>query len=157
MANSLQTNTPLPTTKRIAFIVAGWHQDIVEQSFVGFKQTLSENGIASAQIDIVEVPGSLEIPLQCKLLAQNADYSIIVAAGLIVNGGIYRHDFVAATVLDAMMAVQLDSKVPIISIVLTPHEFDEQNKEHQEFFFKHFKLKGKEAARACLQLLTLNN
>jgi len=92
----------------------------VEQSLFAFKDSLAEQGIAQDQVDLYEVPGSLEIPLQCKLLANSGKYSIIVAAGLIVDGGIYRHDFVAATVLDAMMQVQLASETPILSVVLTP-------------------------------------
>jgi 6,7-dimethyl-8-ribityllumazine synthase len=54
-------------------------------------------------------------------LAETRTYDLIVAAGLIVNGGIYRHDFVARTVLDAMMQVQLNTRVPLLSVVLTPH------------------------------------
>ena len=77
---------------------------------------------------------------------------MIVAAGLIVDGGIYRHDFVASTVLDAMMQVSLDSEIPVLSVVLTPHHFHEHG-EHHDFFFDHFLKKGEEAANACIQTL----
>ncbi len=90
--------------------------------------------------------------MQCKLLAKTGRYDIIVAGGLIVDGGIYRHDFVAASVLDAMMNIQLELEVPILSVVLTPHQFQE-TEAHENFFFEHFKIKGKEAAHACAQTL----
>jgi 6,7-dimethyl-8-ribityllumazine synthase len=138
--------------KKIAFIQAGWHRDIVEQSRLSFTEHLVQQGISDEQISVFDVPGSLEIPLQCKLLAKSGDYAMIIAAGFIIDGGIYRHDFVASTVLDAMMQVQLETEVPILSIVLTPHHFSE-NEAHHEFFFAHFKHKGEEAARACLQTL----
>jgi len=144
--------TTSPTQARIAYVQAGWHREIVEQSLFAFKDSLAEQGIAQDQVDLYEVPGSLEIPLQCKLLANSGKYSIIVAAGLIVDGGIYRHDFVAATVLDAMMQVQLASETPILSVVLTPHLFSEAQ-AHHDFFFEHFKLKGAEAASACIKTL----
>jgi len=99
-----------------------------------------------------EVPGSLEIPLQAKLLAQNSDYSIIVAAGLITNGGIYRHEYVAQTVISALLQVQLEAHVPILSMVLTPLHFHD-NEEHSDFFYKHMKVKGVEAAMACIKTL----
>lgn len=150
----LSTTNKLPSEQRIAFIKAGWHSEIVEQSEISFTKTLCENEIERSSIDIFEVPGSLEIPLQCKLLAQSGDYAVIVAAGLIVDGGIYRHDFVASSVLDAMMKVQLDTLVPILSLVLTPHYFSADD-AHQSFFFDHFKHKGEEAGRACL--MTLKN
>ena len=151
-STTAKSSPVLPQGKKIAFIQAGWHRDIVEQSRLSFTEHLAQQGISDDQISVFDVPGSLEIPLQCKLLAKSGDYAMIVAAGFIIDGGIYRHDFVASTVLDAMMQVQLETEVPILSIVLTPHHFSE-NKAHHDFFFAHFKYKGEEAARACLQTL----
>ena len=110
---------------RIAFIQAGWHRPIVSQAYSGFVEECGLEGLSPSAIDLFEVPGSLEIPLQARLLAKHRNYAVIVAAGLIVDGGIYRHDFVAATVLDAMMQVQLEFELPILSVVLTPHQFQE--------------------------------
>jgi len=138
------------STARIAYIEAGWHNDIVSQARVAFAEKVSQHGIN--QIDLCSVPGSLEIPLQAKLLAKTGQYDVIVACGLIVDGGIYRHDFVARTVLDAMMQVSLDSEIPVLSVVLTPHHFHE-HEEHHTYFKNHFLKKGEEAANACIQTL----
>jgi 6,7-dimethyl-8-ribityllumazine synthase len=140
--------------KRIAFIQAAWHSDIVDQSRLSFVSECNNLGIDESSIDFFEVPGSLELPLQAKLLAKTNHYAIIIAAGLIVDGGIYRHDFVAGTVLDALMNIQIDLEVPILSLVLTPHHFQE-TPAHENFFFEHFKLKGSETAQACA--ITLKN
>ena len=140
------------TTPRIAFVQATWHKDIVDQARLAFIDELAALGIARDSVDVFEVPGSLEIPLQAKLLAESGRYRAIVAAGLIVDGGIYRHDFVATSVSDAMMRVQLDTEVPILSIVLTPQRFHEHD-AHTNFFRDHFKVKGAEAAKACAQTL----
>ncbi len=141
------------TTKRIAFVQACWHREIVDQGRDAFVAEIGRHGMSSNQIDFYEVPGSLEIPLQAKLLAQTGKYATIVAAGFVVNGGIYRHEFVAQTVIDALMRVQLeDTDVPIISLVLTPQHFHEHD-AHQKFFHEHFKVKGAEAAVACVQTL----
>ena len=140
------------TTPRIAFVQATWHKDIVDQARLAFIDEIATLGIARDSVDVFEVPGSLEIPLQAKLLAKSSRYRAIVAAGLIVDGGIYRHDFVATSVSDAMMRVQLDTEVPILSVVLTPHSFHEHD-AHAAFFRNHFKIKGAEAAQACAQTL----
>ena len=150
-----QTITTL-SNKRIAYIQANWHREIVDQARQSFITECTKQGIDETAIDSFDVPGSLEIPLQCKLLAKTGMYDIIVAAGLIVDGGIYRHDFVAATVLDAMMNIQLELELPILSVVLTPHQFQE-TEAHENFFFEHFKIKGKEAALACVQTLRNQN
>ena len=65
-----------------------------------------------------------------------------------VNGGIYRHEFVADAVIGALMRVQLETEVPMISAVLTPQHFHE-HEEHKRFFHEHFVMKGTEAAKAC--------
>ena len=140
------------TTQRIAFIQACWHREIVDQGRDAFVAAIGRHGLAFDRIDFYEVPGSLEIPLQAKLLAQTGKYATLVAAGFVVNGGIYRHEFVAHTVIDALMRVQLDTEVPIISLVLTPQHFHE-HEAHQQFFHEHFKVKGVEAAVACMKTL----
>ena len=140
------------TTERIAFVQACWHREIVDQGRDAFLAEMKRHGVSPDRIDVYEVPGSLEIPLQSKRLAKSGKFASIVAAGFVVNGGIYRHEFVAQTVLDALMRIQLDTDVPIISMVLTPQNFHE-HEAHQEFFHEHFKIKGAEAAVACVKTL----
>ena len=89
-------------------------------------------------IDFFQVPGAFEIPLQAKLLARTSRYVAIVAAGLVVDGGIYRHEFVADAVISALMRLQLETDVPIISAVLTPQRFHE-HEEHKRFFQRAFR------------------
>ncbi|MGI9328775.1 MAG: 6,7-dimethyl-8-ribityllumazine synthase, partial [Pseudomonadales bacterium] len=68
--------------------------------------------------------------------------------GLVVDGGIYRHDFVAQAVITGLMQVQLETGVPVFSAVLTPHHFH-NSEEHAKFFSDHFVVKGVEVAKAC--------
>ncbi len=72
--------------------------------------------------------------------------------GLVVDGGIYRHEFVADTVIKALMDVQLRTEVPVFSAVLTPQQFHE-TAAHVDFFRKHFAIKGIEVAEACANTL----
>ena len=64
-----------------------------------------------------------------------------------MDGGIYRHEFVAEAVIGGLMQVQMETGTPVISAVLTPHHFHE-HETHQAFFSEHFVVKGVEAARA---------
>ncbi len=147
-----QTTNLLPHNQKIAIIRANWHGDIVNEAVKSFSEDMSKAGVTENQIDVYDVSGVLEIPLQAQKLAQTRDYALIECCGLVVNGGMYRHDFVAATVIDGMMRVQLDTGVPVLSTVLTPHHFHE-HEEHHKFFFDHFKVKGQEAAVACIKTL----
>ena len=58
----------------------------------------------------------------------------------------------ADAIIKSFMDVQLETEVPIISAVLTPHHFHE-HEAHHDFFFSHFRIKGKEAAIACVKTL----
>ncbi|WP_337270069.1 6,7-dimethyl-8-ribityllumazine synthase [Oryzifoliimicrobium ureilyticus] len=141
-----------PTANRIAVIRARWHSDIVDQCTSSFVTEWTALGGSEADIDLIDVPGALEIPLHAQLLAKSGRYSAILGCAFVVDGGIYRHDFVAGTVLEGIMRVQLDTSIPILSAVLTPHHFQETD-AHINFFRDHFVIKGKEAANACKSIL----
>src|SRR3979409_2225798 len=108
--------------QRVAFVQSSWHRDVVEECRKAFLAEIEERGIEPARIDLFEVPGSFEIPLHAQLLAKTrrytADYggggggagafeiplhaqllakprryTAIVAAGLVVDGGIDGAEF----------------------------------------------------------------
>ena len=138
--------------ERVAFIQACWHKEIVDQSRKGFLAEMLVQGYQESDIDFYEVGGAFEIPLHAKLLAKTGRYAGIVGAALVVDGGIYRHDFVAQSVVSALMQVQLETEVPVFSVSLTPHHFH-SGEEHQNFYFEHFVHKGQEAAKTCVDTL----
>lgn len=137
---------------RIAFVQSGWHAEIVNQAHQGFVGEMQKLGFPENVIDRFEVPGAFEIPLHAQVLAKSGRYTAVVAAGFVVDGGVYRHDFVAQTVISGLMQVQLSTEVPVFSVVLTPHHFHDHD-THHSFFREHFLVKGAEAARACAETL----
>lgn len=137
---------------RVAIISASWHQDIVHQARDAALAEFDRHGLPPAQVALFDVPGAFEIPLLARKLARSGRYDAIVACALVVNGGIYRHEFVSSAVIDGLMRVQLDTEVPVFSAVLTPRDFHEHG-DHVEFFRAHFVKKGVEVAHACLAAL----
>ncbi|WP_241573310.1 6,7-dimethyl-8-ribityllumazine synthase [Rosenbergiella nectarea] len=139
---------------KIAFIKANWHAEIVNNALAGFKEELLVQDV-NAELKIFDVPGAFEMPLLAKRLAETDQYDAIVCAALVVDGGIYRHDFVAAAVVDGLMNVQLITNVPVYSVSLTPHNF-QPVEVLETFYTEHFIKKGKEAARAALAIHSLS-
>lgn len=139
---------------RFAFIQARWHDHIVDQSRIGFLEEIGRRTNSEAITDVFDAPGAFEIPLMAQKLARSGLYDGIIGAAFVVDGGIYRHDFVAETVVNGLMQAQLATEVPVFSVVLTPHHFQE-TKAHEEFFSAHFVKKGEEAARAALATVAL--
>ena len=134
------------TLPRYAFIKANWHADIVDRALDGFAEL-----IALDQIDVFDVPGAFEMPLLARDLAQTGHYAAGIAAAFVVDGGIYRHDFVAQAVVDGLMRAGLDTGVPVLSVSLTPHHYQETD-HHNAIYRAHFVEKGREAARAALMI-----
>jgi 6,7-dimethyl-8-ribityllumazine synthase len=139
---------------RIAFIKARWHSDIVDRAYEGFT-VAAKQILPGATIEVFDVPGAFEMPLLAKKLGQTGKYHAVVAAAFVVDGGIYRHDFVAAAVVDGLMAAQMATGVPTFSVSLTPHNF-QPVPVMNAFFQEHFVKKGEEAANAVRQILELD-
>lgn len=109
--------------RRLAFVQAGWHADLLDGARSAFAARLAELGVAPERVDCYDVPGAFEIPLFARRLARGGRHAAVAGAALVVDGGLYRHEFVAQTVVDALMRVQLETDVPVFSMVLTPHHF----------------------------------
>lgn len=137
------------THTRYAFIKAQWHSDIVDRALDGFLEL-----VPAADVDVFDVPGAFEMPLLARDLARSGRYGAVACAALVVDGGIYRHDFVAQAVVDGLMRAGLDSDVPVLSVSLTPHHYHETD-HHTAIFRSHFVEKGREAARAALAIVAM--
>ncbi len=135
------------THTRFAFVKAQWHADIVDRALDGFTQT-----IPATQVDVFDVPGAFEMPLLARELAATGRYDAVVCAAFVVDGGIYRHDFVASAVVDGLMRAGMDTGVPVLSVSLTPHNYQETD-HHNTIYQAHFVTKGQEAAQAALGIL----
>ncbi len=140
-------------TTKIAFIKARWHADIVDRAYEGFT-IAAATLLPGATVEAFDVPGAFEMPLLAKKLGQSGQYHAVVAAALVVDGGIYRHDFVASAVVDGLMSAQMATGVPVFSVSLTPHNF-QPVEALTSFYSAHFIKKGEEAAIAVRQVLDL--
>lgn len=134
------------THTRYAFIKARWHADIVDQALVGFCELIPKE-----TVNVFDVPGAFEMPLLARDLAATGRYAAVAAAAFVVDGGIYRHEFVAQAVVDGLMRAGMDSNVPVLSVSLTPHQYQE-TEHHNQIYRAHFVEKGREAAQAALMI-----
>lgn len=134
------------THTRYAFVKAGWHSAIVDRALEGFLQI-----IPADQVDVVDVPGAFEMPLMARDLAASGRYAAVACAAFVVDGGIYRHDFVAQAVVSGLMQAGMETGVPVLSVSLTPHQYQE-TAHHDAIYRAHFVQKGREAAEAALKI-----
>lgn len=140
----------LDAAEPVAMVAAQWHADIVDRGVESFVACLEAT---DTPVDVHRVPGAFEIPLLVRRLACSGRYAAVATFALVVDGGIYRHEFVAQTVVEALMQVQLAEDVPVFSGVLTPHHFH-QHEFHRDQFGRHFAVKGEELADAVVSTLS---
>ncbi len=141
-------------TPRIAFVKARWHKEIVDKAYGGFVAR-ARALMPDFEVEAFDVPGAFEMPLVAKKLAHTGRYDAVVAAAFVVDGGIYRHEFVSEAVVSGLMQVGLETGVPCFSVSLTPHNF-QPSAELTAFFTDHFVKKGVEAAEGVHQIQKLS-
>src|SRR5262245_53986552 len=140
------------TPKPIAYIQASWHTEITDHCKQAFMAEVTKRGYRPETVELFSAPGSLEIPLMAKKLAKSGRYAAVCASGFVVDGGIYRHEFVAHAVLHGLVQASLETEVPVLSAVLTPHHFHE-HAVHPDDFRAARAAKVTEMATACLALI----
>lgn len=127
------------------------HSKLVRSSVEGATAELTRLKISiESQLLHVNVPGVLEIPLMAKQLIEKHSLDGVIGFAIIINGGVYRHEFVAQASLDLLMKVSLKTGIPIASCLLTPVE-PKAPETQFEFLKDHLRGKGQECARALVE------
>jgi 6,7-dimethyl-8-ribityllumazine synthase len=104
---------------RFALVVSRFNSFITDRLLAGAVDALEASGAETEDITAVHVPGSFEIPLAAKKLAEGGRYDAIVAIGCILRGETAHFDYVASEVARGVQLAQLDTGVPVIFCVLT--------------------------------------
>jgi 6,7-dimethyl-8-ribityllumazine synthase len=104
---------------RFGVVVSRFNSFITERLLSGAMEALEKGGASPEQTDLVRVPGSFEIPLAAKKMAQARHYDAIIAIGCVLRGETSHFDYVAAEVARGVQLAQMDTGVPIIFCVLT--------------------------------------
>lgn len=139
--------------KRIAIITTKWNAEFVWNATENCLSRLHELWVSESDIEVITVPWAVEIPLTAKILHKTWNYRAVIAIALVYGGGIYRHEFVAQSVVDQIVRLSCELEMPIFSSVLTPVSIDMENKKEVKFYLEHLKGKGKEVAEACIETL----
>jgi len=104
---------------RFALVVSRFNSFITERLLDGALDALEAAGAPEENIEVVRVPGSFEIPLAAKKLAEGARADAVIAIGCVLRGETAHFDYVASEVARGVQLAQLDTGVPIIFCVLT--------------------------------------
>lgn len=132
----------------IAIVTAPFYQHIIDGLYQGAEKYLLENGYT---IKHIVVPGALEIPLACQLLAQSGKYKAAIALGAVIRGETAHFDHVCQQSARGIMDVSLKLNYPIGNGIITV----ENEQQALARSANNDKNKGAEAAMAAIELLKL--
>ena len=104
---------------KFGVVVSRFNEIITTRLLDGAKDAFLRHGVDEQDIDVAWTPGSLEIPLVAKKLAQTGDYNAIVCLGAVIRGGTPHFEYVASEVNRGISRVSLDTGVPVIQGIIT--------------------------------------
>lgn len=140
-----------PENLQIAIISSSFRKDVTDNLEKNCIATFMKQGVAKEQVTVVHVPGSLEIPLVAKKLAQQKKYDAIITFGAIVKGKTYHFEQIANECARGCMDVSMQYEIPVIFEVLAVYDLqdalDRATREEEN--------KGVEAAFTALEMIRL--
>lgn len=104
---------------RFGIVVSRFNSFVTERLLAGALDALAQGGASATQSDVVRVPGSFEIPLAAKKMAQSGSYQALIAIGCVLRGETSHYDYVCSEVARGVQLAQMDTGVPVIFCVLT--------------------------------------
>lgn len=104
---------------RFGIVVGRFNSFITERLLAGALDVLERAGADEKQIEIVRVPGSFEIPVASKKLAETGRFDAIICVGCILRGETSHFEYIASEAARGIQLAQIETGVPMIFCVLT--------------------------------------
>ncbi len=104
---------------KIGVVVARFNEFITNKLLGGAEDALKRHGVKDSDIDVAWTPGSFEIPLVAKKMAESGRYSAVICLGAVIRGGTPHFDYIASEVTKGIAQVSLQADVPVTYGIIT--------------------------------------
>lgn len=145
------SDMPDATGWRVGIAVADWNPEITTALLRACHDTLTQSGVAEADIHIVRVPGSYELPLGARILDGRHSLDAIVCLGCVIKGETTHNEYINQSVANGLMQLSILRNKPFVFGLLTPNSIDQAQDRAGG---KHGN-KGVEAAVTALRMIAL--
>jgi 6,7-dimethyl-8-ribityllumazine synthase len=136
---------------KYAVVVSRFNYFITEKLLDGAIDALSRTGATDNEIEVFKVPGSFEIPLVVKRLAQKKKFDAIICLGSIIRGETPHFDYIASEVSKGIAMLNLEYTIPISFGIITADNTDQAIERAGNKMGN----KGFQAAQSAVELLNL--
>jgi 6,7-dimethyl-8-ribityllumazine synthase len=86
---------------------------------------LQQAGTDEEDVEVVEVPGTFEIPLAARCAAESGRFNAVVCLGCVIKGETAHFEFIASAVAHGITAASAETGIPMTFGVLTTNSLDE--------------------------------
>ncbi len=145
---SIHTNT---ADSRVGVVVSEWNEEITSALLEGAVNTMKSLGVKEKNILVHYVPGSFELPMGAKMIAEKLKVDAVICLGCVIQGETRHFEFISNAVANGITTVGLDTNIPVILGVLTPDNY-QQAKDRAGG--KHGN-KGDEAGATAVKMIEL--
>ena len=114
-------NIPDVSGFRFGIAVSEWNEPITSKLLDGAIRTLMKHGVREADIEVLHVPGSFELPFGARLLAEKEAMDAVICLGCVIKGETPHFDYVCQGVTQGITALNVHHEIPFIFGVLTTH------------------------------------
>ena len=104
---------------KFGIVVSRFNEFITARLLDGARDALSRHGVRDEDVEVARTPGSFEIPLVAKKMAESGEYSAIICLGAVIRGGTPHFEYIASEVSKGIANVGLDTGIPVIYGVIT--------------------------------------
>ena len=108
-----------PAEARFALIVSRFNEFVTSKLLGGALDALRRHHVADDNIDVVWSPGSFEVPMLAKRLAESARYAAVICVGAVIRGGTDHYQYVASEAAKGVAQAAMQTGVPVIFGILT--------------------------------------
>jgi len=106
-------------TGRFAVVVSRFNALVTEPLLAGCRDALARHGVGEDRVDVYWVPGSFEVPLIARKLAEKGDHAAVICLGCVIRGETGHYDHVAGQAAGGVLQASLATGLPVIFGVLT--------------------------------------
>jgi 6,7-dimethyl-8-ribityllumazine synthase len=131
----------------IGVVQARFNESVTDALEQACRRELAELGVASDHIDLVRVPGALEVPVALQAMAEKGGYDALIALGCVIRGETYHFELVANESAAGVTRVALDYQLPIANAILTVENMEQALARQVD--------KGRDAARVAVEMCHL--
>lgn len=111
--------------ERYAVVVSRFNDFISSELLSGCLDSLKRRGVAEENIDVARVPGSFEIPVTARRIAQSGSYAAVICLGAIIRGETPHFNYVSAEASKGVAQASMETGVPVIFGIITADTLDQ--------------------------------